>query len=280
MRRVLALLLLAPSMAWGQTVLWCSSGVAAAGSPESACASPATIEWQFTAAWTWVLTPDQGWQRRADIATPTAYPFVAPPPPVVVVPPPAPAAPITDKPMCFPSLAAPRGKLLALPAGLSTQYSLGGIWSCQSPTQLRTYWRVFGFDDLLPWATGEKSDPNAEFAANPGTVTPAGVLATYMDAQMATHGWKVVVAVNGTSTTRPVYPKLASGLRGTTVVPNARVSVDAACRWWRLADSAGKATAYHSAQGLPNVATADPADKLGDVYVLCKVTAPSTGSVN
>lgn len=311
MRRLLALLLLAPSLALGQVV----SCDAPWGAPQASCGGCSSVRLATPTADTRVRVGRWGdwsatWTRFADVpadalvatvpgaaegpaSCPSSPVMVAksalgaapaPPPVVVDPPPPAPpvvAQPITDKPICFPSLTALRGKLLTVPQALRVgDDNLLGVWSCQSPTQLRTYWRTFNLLDLLPWVLGDKTDPDAEFATNPGTVIPAGPLTDWAWAQVATYGWKAVAAKNGTTATRPVYPKLANGLRGSTAVPNARVAVGANCWGTRLADAAGKATAYHSVRYLPNIATADPADVLGDVYALCTVTPPSTGSVN
>jgi hypothetical protein len=193
----------------------------------------------------------------------------APPPP----PPPPPQQFVQYD--CIPSLRALRGKVLRIPEAVRDGTDdLVGIWYCQRPDRLTGAAVTFSLADALPWILGEKT------AAEPAPLIGPGPLRDWIGVQRNDGGWRVVVSVNGTTPTRPVFPKLASGLRGTTAVPNARVAVGATCSGIRLVDAAGAATAFHSVQGRPNVATADPADVLGDVYAMCTVTAPSTGSVN
>jgi hypothetical protein len=194
---------------------------------------------------------------------------------------------IGEPPICYPNKL--RFDVTDVPTTVSTKYTFNVTYGCETPTLVVSYGYLIepaDYNFIIQSRNKTKAEQDAAYrqAASTTPITTAEV--GFWAANLAKWGGSLTVAPSSLSS-RPVYTyNPTTKVRNTLAIPNQRVATTRVingvtypqrCWGYRLLDSTGKPTSYHSVKGLPNVATADPNDVLGDYYALCTLVPPPMG---
>lgn len=157
--------------------------------------------------------------------TETATLTVGNSPPPVVVP------PVTGQgsaPACYPDIVLPlRVRTVTIPTLANGDNRLS-LWTCRTATGYvneRWSWKLA---DIAPWVEQAVGGALDEASARAWSVANSGAPDRAYSAEIETFAARAVVALNGTSTTRPIYPLNPDGTRGTTAL-SLRATVGTAC---------------------------------------------------
>lgn len=172
-------------------------------------------------------------------------------------------------PACWPFQL--KGVIKQVPDTVSTEWNALGIWSCDTPTGVRTYHIFFNWQEALAIAAREtpwtKADADAVYNLVSKPLTPEQE--AWGAATAAPYVAKAYVASNGVLKTRKVFTLNPDGTRSAAPVAGQEVAVAAECNAGvRVAN-----TSFYSVKGRTN---ADPSGPpiLGDVVAVCQVVAP------
>ena len=159
-------------------------------------------------------------------------------------------------PACYPDIALPlKVRTVTIPT-LSNGDNRLSLWTCRTASGYvneRWSWSVA---EIAPWFEQALGGMLDEASARSYAVANSGGADRASSAALDEFAARAVVAVNGTSTTRPVYPLNADGTRGATAVAGVRVAVGSPCDITRRV---GTSNYYAVAGGV----------------TLCKFTAPA-----
>lgn len=158
-------------------------------------------------------------------------------------------------PSCYPDIVIPlRVRTVTIPALPNGDNRLS-LWTCKTATGYkneRWSWKV---SDVAPWFEQALGGALDEAAARAWSVANSGAPDRAYSAELEQFAAVAVVAANGTSTTRPIYPLNPDGTRGTTALTQ-RVTVGSPCDITRRVQG----TNYYAVTG---------------GVTLCKFTAPA-----
>lgn len=158
-------------------------------------------------------------------------------------------------PACYPDIVLPlRVRTVTIPALPNGDNRLS-LWTCKTATGYkneRWSWKV---SDVAPWVEQALGGALDEAAARAWSVANSGAPDRAYSAEIEQFAAVAVVAANGTSTTRPVYPLNPDGTRGTTALTQ-RAPVGSPCDITRRVQG----TNYYAVTG---------------GVTLCKFTAPA-----
>ena len=159
-------------------------------------------------------------------------------------------------PSCYPDIVLPlRVRTVTIPALPNGDNRLS-LWTCRTATGYVNERWSWKWADLAPWVEQAVGGVMDEAAARAWSIANSGAPDRAYSAELEQYAATAVVAANGTSTTRPVYPLNADGTRGTTAIPGIRATVGSQCEITRRV--AG--TNYYAVDG---------------GVTLCKFTAPA-----
>ena len=148
---------------------------------------------------------------------------------VPVIPPVLPPATVGGAPVCYPDIAIPLKVRTVVIQPLSNGDNRLSLWTCRTPTGYkneRWSWKVA---DVAPWFEQALGGALDETAARAWSTANSGGADRAYSAELDQFEARAVVAVNGTTLTRPVYPLNADGTRNTTAIPGVRAAVGSRC---------------------------------------------------
>ena len=148
-------------------------------------------------------------------------------------------------PACYPDIAIPlKVRTVTIPALANGDNRLS-LWTCKTPTGYVNERWSWKWADIAPWAEQAVSGAMDEAAAREWSIANSGGAEHASSAELDQYEARAVVAVNGTTLTRPVYPLSADGTRGTTAIPGVRAAVGSPCDITRRVGS----TNYYAVTG-------------------------------
>lgn len=148
---------------------------------------------------------------------------------VPVVPPVLPPATVGGAPVCYPDITIPLKVRTVVIQPLSNGDNRLSLWTCRTPTGYkneRWSWKVA---DVAPWFEQALGGALDETAARAWSTANSGGADRAYSAELDQFEARAVVAVNGTTLTRPVYALNADGTRNTTAIPGVRAAVGSRC---------------------------------------------------
>lgn len=146
---------------------------------------------------------------------------------------------------CYPDISIPvKARTVTVPA-LSNGDNRLTLWTCRTSTGYKNERWSWKLADIAPWMEQALSGVLDEPAARAWVVANAGGADRAYSAELEQYAAKAVVATNGTSTTRPVYPLNADGTRGTTALAGIRAAVGSSCDITKRVGS----TSYYAVTG-------------------------------
>jgi hypothetical protein len=150
-----------------------------------------------------------------------------------VVPPPAPTVRPAPAP-CYPDITIPV-KVATVdvdPAEFNGETQLS-LWTCRTATGYINVRFAWNPNVLARWfrsaSSGSLNEAEATEWCRANCWIPTAQQSQRMRAILAPFEARAVVSTNGASLTRPVYPLLANGTRGTTAVAGVRATVGSPC---------------------------------------------------
>lgn len=157
-------------------------------------------------------------------------------------------------PSCYPDIALPlKVRTVTIPALPNGDNRLS-LWTCRTATGYKNERWSWKLADVAPWIEQALGGAMDETAARAWSVANSGAPDRAYSAELEQFAAVAVVAANGTSTTRPIYPLTPDGTRGTTALTQ-RVTVGSPCDITRRVQG----TNYYAVTG---------------GVTLCKFTAP------
>lgn len=158
-------------------------------------------------------------------------------------------------PSCYPDIVIPlRVRTVTIPALPNGDNRLS-LWTCKTATGYKNERWSWKIADIAPWFEQALGGGLDEAAARQWSIANSGAPDRAYSAELEQFAAVAVVATNGPSTTRPVYPLNPDGTRGTTALTQ-RVTVGSPCDITRRVQG----TNYYAVAG---------------GVALCKFTAPA-----
>lgn len=177
-------------------------------------------------------------------------------------------------PPCLPKVQWPLAEAHgAIPAGVSTRYTMSTAWVCQLPNGYATYANLFTPDQTVLQAIWDYIASNWTLAQAQADCAQTCVQATdseqaYLNVLLAKYRPRALVAFNGANTTRSVYKLNADGTLNPQPIAGESIAVGTAC------DETNRITtspSYYSVAGKSDQAGSP---LLPGIYAVCVVSLP------
>lgn len=131
-------------------------------------------------------------------------------------------------PACYPDITLPLKVRTVTIAPLSNGDNRLSLWTCRTATGYVNERWSWSIAEIAPWFEQALGGTLDEAAARSYAIANSGGADRASSAALDQYAARAVVAVNGTSTTRPIYPLNPDGSRGTTAL-TLRATVGSPC---------------------------------------------------